>query len=135
MGARLLAARFPALNEHEATRALRETLDLMHAPALAGLFQGDARTEVAIAGRVTFNGQDVDVSGRIDRLVVTPTHVTLIDFKTGRAPDDVSVVPQGVVEQLGVYRMLLANLYPCRSIAALVVWTQIGVAVPVPDVA
>jgi ATP-dependent helicase/nuclease subunit A len=78
-----------------------------------------------------FKGAEVDVSGRIDRLVVRPDHVTLIDFKTGRPPDNPADVPQGVAEQLGVYRQLLANLYKGRTISAVVVWTQLGRAVPV----
>ncbi len=129
---RLLAARFPALDESESGRAIRETLALMARPELAGLFEGDARTEVAIAGRVAYKGRQVDVSGRIDRLVVAAGHVTLIDFKTGRPPDDPAVLPPGVIAQIVVYSQLVANLYSGRRISALVIWTQIGRAVSVP---
>ena len=69
--------------------------------------------EVAVRG----NG----FSGRIDRVVVLPEEVILLDFKTAReVPQNVPVEYQ---RQMGIYRDLLAPLYPGKAIRAGLLYT------------
>jgi ATP-dependent helicase/nuclease subunit A len=66
------------------------------------------------------------VAGQIDRLVVTPEAVLIADYKTNRpAPRAVAGVPKAYVTQLALYRAVLAELYPGRSIRAALVWTEV----------
>ena len=53
------------------------------------------------------------VSGQIDRLVVTPDAVLIVDFKTNHAPPaNAADAPPAYVRQLALYRAVLGRLYP-----------------------
>jgi ATP-dependent helicase/nuclease subunit A len=125
-GARLAAARAPDMADDARREAVRRALAIMDEPSLAALFGPGSRAEVAIAGKLRIGGELMEVSGRIDRMAVTPAAVMLVDFKTGRPPTDPRQVPDAHLRQLAVYRALLADLYPDREVVAAVVWTQSG---------
>ena len=129
---KLAAARFPALTDADRAAATAATLSLMGDPRCAALFAGDARAEVEIAGKVRIGGSSAEVAGRIDRVAIGPDHVTLMDFKTGRPPRDPEAVPEHHLRQLAIYRALLADLYPERTIDAVIVWTALPAAVSIP---
>jgi ATP-dependent helicase/nuclease subunit A len=128
----LAAARYPALTEEDRTEAVAAALALMADPRCAGLFSGEARAEVEIAGKVRIGGASAEVAGRIDRLAIAPGRVTLMDFKTGRPPRDPAFIPEHHLKQLAIYRALLLDLYPEREVEALVVWTALPAAVTIP---
>jgi ATP-dependent helicase/nuclease subunit A len=84
------------------------------------------RAEVPIVGRLILGGQEVRVSGQIDRLAVTQTAVLIGDFKTNRpAPQRIEDVPQSYVRQLALYRAVLAKLYPERPLRAALIFTEV----------
>ena len=97
-----------------------ETLGVLDDPALAPVFGPGSRAEVPVVGLV---GDDV-VSGQVDRLLVTPDRVLVVDFKTNRPPprDPADVTP-GYLRQMALYRAVLAQVYPQRAIACALVWT------------
>ncbi|MHC2254908.1 ATP-dependent helicase/nuclease subunit A [Bradyrhizobium embrapense] len=99
------------------------TVDLRFAP----VFAPGSRAEVSIVGRLERPGQPkVLVSGQIDRLVVTPNEVLIVDFKTNHAPPKTAAdAPEGYIRQLALYRAVLAKLYPQRIIHAALLWTEI----------
>ena len=67
----------------------------------------------------------VAVSGRIDRLVITPERVLVVDYKTNRpAPDRIEDADPAYVLQLAVYVAVLRRLYPDRPVEAALVWTD-----------
>jgi ATP-dependent helicase/nuclease subunit A len=106
-------------------------LAVLDEPAFAPLFAPGSRAEVGIAGRIADGG--IAVSGRIDRVAVTPDRVLIVDYKTNRpAPAGPASVPPGYVRQLALYRALLAGLYPDRTIAAALLWTDIPALMPIP---
>ncbi len=64
------------------------------------------------------------VSGQIDRLAVSPTEVIIADFKTAATPPrEASAIPASTLAQLAVYRALLTQIYPGRTIRTLVIYT------------
>ena len=66
--------------------------DLRFAP----VFAAGSRAEVSIVGRLAGpQGEPVSVSGQVDRLVVTPSEVLIVDFKTNHAPPRVAVEAPG----------------------------------------
>jgi ATP-dependent helicase/nuclease subunit A len=129
---RLAAARFPALDEAARAEAIGAAQALMADPFCAPLFDGEARAEVEIAGKIRIGGRAAEVAGRIDRLAIRPDRVVLMDFKTGRPPRDPADVPERHLKQLAIYQALLADLYPGRAIEAAVVWTALPAAVAIP---
>ncbi|MGV8930407.1 MAG: double-strand break repair helicase AddA, partial [Brevundimonas sp.] len=87
----------------------------------APVFGSGSRPEVALTGAVA----GVPVSGRMDRLVITPERVLVIDYKTNRpAPDRVEAADPAYVRQLAVYVSILTGLYPDRPVEAALVWTD-----------
>jgi len=112
----------PAEREALAAQVLALTAD----PKFAAVFAAGSRAEVAIAGRVkTQRGGPALVSGQIDRLVVTPDAVLIVDFKTNHAPPSKAAdAPQAYIRQLALYRAVLGKLYPDRPVKAALLWTE-----------
>ncbi len=76
--------------------------------------------EASIGG--TIDGQRY--SGQIDRLIVTPEEVLIVDYKTGNhVPSSPQNVPEAYRLQLKVYSLLLAQLYPNHCVRAALCWT------------
>jgi ATP-dependent helicase/nuclease subunit A len=92
----------------------------------APVFGAGSRAEVSIAGRLGRPGQTPAlVSGQIDRLVVTPSEVLIVDYKTNRAPPNLPTqAPSAYVRQLALYRAVLKKLYPQLPIRAALLWTE-----------
>jgi ATP-dependent helicase/nuclease subunit A len=92
----------------------------------AALFAPGSRAEVSIVGRLDRPGRpQVLVSGQIDRLVVTPSEVLIVDYKTNHAPPDhAAEVPPAYIRQLALYRAVLAKLYPELPVRAALLWTE-----------
>jgi ATP-dependent helicase/nuclease subunit A len=122
--ARFAGARAPTLDGAKRNELVRAVLRLIVMPELAPLFSSAARAEVALSGRLTVDGIERDVTGRIDRLVVGEDTVTLCDFKTGRPPDEDSPIPQREAAQVALYARLAAAVWPGKRITALLVWTS-----------
>jgi ATP-dependent helicase/nuclease subunit A len=81
---------------------------------------------VAIAGRLERPGRPhALVSGQIDRLVVTPDEVLIVDYKTNHAPPSVPAeAPRTYLRQLALYRAVLQKLYPRLPVRAALLWTE-----------
>ena len=101
-------------------------LALIDNPRFAPVFGDGSRAEVAIAGRLERPvGAPALVSGQIDRLVVTPGEVLIVDFKTNHAPPVLAAeAPLAYVRQLALYRAVLGKLYPQRPVRAALLWTE-----------
>ena len=91
-------------------------------PRFAALFGPDALAEAPIAAVVR---DGVVVSGTVDRLLVAPDHVAVIDFKTGRAvPETLDDVPFYHLRQMAAYCEALAVIFPGRRIEASLLYTS-----------
>jgi ATP-dependent helicase/nuclease subunit A len=104
----------------------KRVLALIEDPRFAPVFGDGSRAEVAIAGRLERPGRaPALVSGQIDRLVVTPGEVLIVDFKTNHAPPVLAAqAPLAYVRQLALYRAVLGKLYPQRPVRAALLWTE-----------
>jgi ATP-dependent helicase/nuclease subunit A len=92
-------------------------------PRFAPLFQPGSRAEVPIVGRL--QGGRLAVSGHVDRLVVTGNSILIADYKTNSpAPRRLEDVP-AYVAQLALYRAVLRELYPDKSVRAALIWTDV----------
>jgi ATP-dependent helicase/nuclease subunit A len=109
-------------DDHRAALAA-QVLALINDPRFAAVFAPGSRAEVSIAGRL--GPQNRPLSGQIDRLVVTPGEVLIVDYKTNHAPPrTLAEAPSAYVRQLALYRAVLAKLYPDRPIRAALLWTE-----------
>jgi ATP-dependent helicase/nuclease subunit A len=103
-----------------------KVLALIAEPRFAPVFAVGSRAEVAIIGKLARPGRPPAlVSGQIDRLVVTPDEVLIVDFKTNQtAPRSSAEAPVAYVRQLALYRAVLSRLYPQKPIRAVLLWTE-----------
>jgi ATP-dependent helicase/nuclease subunit A len=103
-----------------------EVLAVIVDPRFATVFAAGSRAEVAIVGRLDRPGRPPAlVSGQIDRLVVTPAAVLIVDYKTNHAPPRLPAeAPPAYVRQLALYRAVLQKLYPLRPVRAALLWTE-----------
>jgi ATP-dependent helicase/nuclease subunit A len=116
-----LARNAAAWTEAERAALAEKVLALLAEPRFAPVFAAGSRAEVPIVGRL----EGRLVSGQIDRLVVTPAEVLIVDYKTNHAPPArAEEAPHGYVRQLALYRAVLARLYPQRAIRAALLWTE-----------
>jgi ATP-dependent helicase/nuclease subunit A len=98
----------------------------------SAVFGPGSQAEVGIAGRPADLG--ITVAGRIDRLVVAPGKVLIVDFKTNRpAPARIESADPGYILQLALYVAVLRETYPDRPIEAALVWTDGPRLMPVPQ--
>jgi ATP-dependent helicase/nuclease subunit A len=121
-----LAKRGKDLAEAERKATADEVMRLIDDARFAPLFLPGSRAEVPIVGKVEIGGKAIRVSGQIDRLAVTQDAVLIADFKTNRpAPRRIEEVPPAYVRQLALYRVVLAKLYPAKTIRAALIWTEV----------
>ena len=67
------------------------------------------------------------VSGKIDRLLVTPERVQAVDFKTNASvPDRPADTPIGLLRQMGAYLEALEQVYADRPVEVAILWTETG---------
>ena len=118
--------------------ALRADWDEVRAvwldPELAWIFRPAApawrgRSEVAFLRRRSGEGVEQRLFGRIDRLVVGPDVVHVIDYKTNRIQPAASETAALVYrEQLQAYGDALAAVYPGRELRCWLLWTAPAMA-------
>ncbi len=119
------ATRWLIQHNREGTTANEPILNAVKAvldhPDWSVFFGPLARAEVPLAAVV---GETV-ITGRIDRLVVEPGLVRVLDFKTGRrVPDDVSDVPIAYVRQMAHYVAALETIFPGSRVEANLLFTH-----------
>jgi ATP-dependent helicase/nuclease subunit A len=138
-GRREAALRYLARNAGEWAEDERETLaaqvlSLIGDTRFAAVFAPGSRAEVSIAGRLDRPGRaPVLVSGQIDRLVVAPAEVLIVDYKTNHAPPaTVAEAPMAYIRQLALYRAVLARLYPLLPIRTALLWTETPEMMEIP---
>jgi ATP-dependent helicase/nuclease subunit A len=121
-----LARNAPGWSQAERGELAEKVIDLIADSRFAAVFAQGSRAEVAIVGRLALPGRpQALVSGQIDRLVVTPNEVLIVDFKTNHAPPTTAAeAPQAYVRQLALYRAVLSKLYPQHGVRAALLWTE-----------
>ena len=102
------------------SRILNDVRSVIANPEWQSFFVADARAEVPLAAVV---GETV-ISGRVDRLVVEPGLVRILDFKTGRSvPDEEAHVPLPYLRQMAHYVAALETIFPDSKIEASLLFT------------
>lgn len=112
-----------AAERAEAERAaiVADVCAVLDTPDWAPLFAPEALAEAPIAAVI---GEGLVVSGTVDRLLVLPDRVRLVDFKTSRrAPASLDEIPRYHLRQMAAYAAALAVIFPGRTIEAGLLYT------------
>ena len=114
----------PAARDEIASAACAVIAD----PRFADLFGADSLAEAPIAATL---GDGRVVAGTVDRLLVAPEVVRVIDFKSGRSvPDDARSIPPSHRSQMLAYSEALAVIFPGRRIEAALLYTAAPKLIP-----
>ncbi|WP_237215872.1 double-strand break repair helicase AddA [Falsiroseomonas oryziterrae] len=117
------------LDAREQAETLAEVIDLLAQPDLAAALGPGSLAEAPLAGRI---GERV-VNGQVDRLLVTPERVLVLDYKTNRPPPTrIEDVPALYLRQMAAYRAVLRMAYPGRAVECALVWTYGARFMPLP---
>jgi ATP-dependent helicase/nuclease subunit A len=109
-------------------------LSVLEDPRFAEVFGPGSRAEVAIAGSAAALPPGLRISGRIDRLVVLPSRVLVVDFKTNRpSPARIEDADPAYLRQMAIYAAVLAEVFEGRAIEAALVWTDGPKLMPIPE--
>lgn len=111
--------------EAERRRAVESVMAVLRESEFAEVFGSGSQAEVSIMGTLRVGDVERPVSGKIDRLAVSPDQVLIVDYKTNRPPAaGVSDVPFTYLAQMALYRALLAEIYPGRRIRAALLYSE-----------
>ncbi|HTN40766.1 MAG TPA: PD-(D/E)XK nuclease family protein, partial [Asticcacaulis sp.] len=130
-----VAARYldrqPDLNDSQRREMAGAVLAVLTDARFAEAFGPESRPEVALAGSIgkttgkMGRGDEIMLSGRIDRLVVTDHRVVIIDYKSNRpAPDRAEDAAIAYQRQMAGYVALLRQIYPQKTVEAALLWTD-----------
>lgn len=98
-----------------------QVASVLENPDWAALFSRAAKAEVPLAALV---GSTV-ITGRVDRLLIEPKRVRLIDFKTDRkVPKSADEVPLSILRQMAHYVAALEVIFPGREVDAALLYTS-----------
>ena len=118
---RLLTDGFADLSPELRAQAMAEAERVLAMPEAATIFGPGTLAEVGV---VMPGPEGTRMTGRVDRLVIGPAEVLIVDIKTDRVPPPgPEAVPAGYLAQLGAYRTAIAAAWPDRAVAAALLWT------------
>ncbi|MDR1025940.1 MAG: double-strand break repair helicase AddA [Lactobacillus sp.] len=113
----------PELSIESREKIAVEVLRLFRDGRFAKVFGEGSKAEVPLMGEV--DGQVI--TGQIDRLVVLPDEVMIIDYKTNRpAARDIKDVPKVYLKQMNAYKTLVQRIYPEKRVSSYILWTDIA---------
>jgi ATP-dependent helicase/nuclease subunit A len=105
----------------ERSEIARHVCDVLSQPNFEPLFGPGSLGEAPLAatlpdGRV--------IAGTVDRLLVEESTVSVIDFKTGRVPEDDASIPASHRAQMDAYVQALRVIFPGRAVRAALLYTS-----------
>lgn len=110
------------LSTDQIEEMLAVALQTLGNPDFSELFSTRGRNEAAIVGTLPA-GQIVN--GRVDRLIIQPDRVIILDFKTDRpAPKDAHDVDLAYKVQMAAYQAVLQTMYPDRPVTCALLYTD-----------
>lgn len=101
----------------EQRQILNEVSAVLNNPDFAEIFGKYSRAEVPIMGEV----QGRIISAQIDRLIILPDKIKIVDFKTNRRIEE---IPPSYVNQLKIYAELIGLIYPNKPVETYILWTN-----------
>lgn len=122
------------LDKTQRERARSDLLQLMSNVEMKSLLAKPAKVEAYINGKVKLGSKEHMVHGQIDRLIIKPDEIILVDYKTNLyAPKSVDGIAAEYLAQLGLYRLLLKKIYPDQKIRTLLIWVSNASIMDVPE--
>ena len=107
-----------------------EVMAILNHPDFGEIFGPGSLAEVPVSGLLA---DDQPVSGQIDRVLIKPDEILIIDYKTNRPPPvDADAIPALYQRQMETYAALFRSIYPDRPVRCALLWTDGARLMPVP---
>jgi ATP-dependent helicase/nuclease subunit A len=133
-GAVRLLAKERDLTDDQRAEMAAAALGVLNDPQFAEVFGPGSRAEAAVAGSAPGLPARLAISGRVDRMVVTPERVLVVDFKSNRpSPETIEGADAAYLAQMAIYVAVLREVFKGRAVEAALVWTDGPKLMPVPE--
>jgi ATP-dependent helicase/nuclease subunit A len=133
-GAMRLLAKERDLTQAQRAEMAAAALGVLNDPRFAEVFGPGSRAEAAVAGSAPGLPARLAISGRVDRMVVTPHRVLVVDFKSNRpSPDAIEDADPAYLAQMAIYVAVLRAVFSGRAVEAALVWTDGPKLMPIPE--
>jgi ATP-dependent helicase/nuclease subunit A len=133
VSARAMSALLPETPASHAAIAAKAR-SILTRPDLAELFAASSRGEVPILAQGHRHNAPITIAGRIDRLVVKPQRVLIVDYKSdAHVPASPEAVPVAYRTQMGLYALVARQLFPGHEIEAALLWTGLESLMYLPE--
>lgn len=139
VAARALETLLPTAPAQHALLA-QKAISILTRPELAHIFGPNSRAEVPFFAEAQRAGKTsperIRVIGRIDRIVVNPESVLLVDFKSDADPTmEPDRVKPAYLQQLALYALVAGELFPGKLVEAAILWTSLESLIKLPAAA
>jgi len=135
VAARALETLLPTAPAQHAPLAAK-AMSILARPELGHLFGPNSRAEVPFFADSLRKAERVRLIGRIDRIIVNPDSVLLVDFKSDADPTmEPDQVKPAYLQQLGLYALVAGQLFPGKRIDAAILWTSLESLLKLPPAA
>nr|WP_309502750.1 double-strand break repair helicase AddA [uncultured Roseovarius sp.] len=102
---------------------LSEVTGVLTAEPLQPLFAAEALVEVPVTANLPELGGR-RLHGVIDRMIVSPDRILIVDFKTNRVvPKNAETCPDALLRQMGAYAAAVKQIYPDKTVDTALLWT------------
>jgi ATP-dependent helicase/nuclease subunit A len=115
-----------ALPEADIKLAMQCIAQLWNDVEIANLWQKPAQKEQPIYAQLAFNGVCYDVTGVVDRLIILPDTVMILDYKTALNIPKSDAIPVQYLAQMALYKAVLKEIYPQKNIRTALLWTHVA---------
>lgn len=120
------------LSASNADTLLTEVQTILQSPDLKHLFASNTFAEVGVSATLP-DHNNRKIHGIVDRLIVTDTHVLVVDYKSNALiPTTPTDTPEGLLRQMGAYQIMLQQIYPNHQIDTAILWTRSATLMPLP---
>jgi ATP-dependent helicase/nuclease subunit A len=114
--------RSAGLSDATARTEIADTVcEVLSDPRFSALFGEGSLAEAPLAATLP---DGIVVAGTVDRLLVEPDRISVIDFKTGRVPESEGAIPASHKAQMAAYTKALRVIFPGREIRAALLYTS-----------
>lgn len=125
----LLSSGEDAALEEELPALIEEALSVIEGQYDWDIFGPNSLSEVPYTAQMG----DRTIHGIIDRLIVAPDRIRIVDYKSNAVvPKTLEDIPEGLLRQLGAYAQACGEIYPEREIEVALLWTRTAKLQPVP---
>ncbi|MDY0029758.1 MAG: double-strand break repair helicase AddA [Pseudobdellovibrionaceae bacterium] len=99
-----------------------EVLSVLNHPEFSEVFGPNSMAEISVTGEIA---PGRILSGQIDRLVILPDRILIVDFKSNRpSPENQTDIPDDYRAQLTAYKSAISKIYKGIPVTCALLWTD-----------